>query len=136
MNLNAPQFNPPANSELHPAIYKSLIGLTIWLVFSIWFLFDRGAYIELILAMITVLLLILTGIPLLIWLIWRQRAVKEEHEPEESFHTWAAQKFSTWTGSLTGRAAAVQILLPIIAVSVGMTLFGLIFNFTVPHVGS
>lgn len=134
--MSVPQSNLPPNNKLHPAIYKSLIGLTIWLVLSIWLLFDRGAYIGLILAMITVFFLILTGIPTLVWLTWRRWGVNDEDEPEESFHTWASQQFNTWTGRLTGSAAAVQILLPIIAVSVGMTLFGLVFYFTVPHLGS
>ena len=39
------------------------------------------------------------------------------------------------TGALSGREAAMQILLPIAAVSIGMTIFGLVFYFDVPHAG-
>jgi len=39
----------------------------------------------------------------------------------------------TWTGGVSGREAAVQILLPIAAVAIGMTIFGLAFLYAVPH---
>jgi hypothetical protein len=34
---------------------------------------------------------------------------------------------------LRGKEAAMQILLPIAAVSIGMTIFGLVFLFDLPH---
>jgi hypothetical protein len=42
----------------------------------------------------------------------------------------------TWTGRVSGREAAMQILLPIAAVAFGMTIFGLVFLFTVPDLGA
>ncbi len=45
--------NPPANDELHPLVYRTIIGLTIWLVLSVWALFSRGAYEGLTLSVIT-----------------------------------------------------------------------------------
>jgi hypothetical protein len=134
MNAHPRRHNLPVNNELHPLVYKSLVGLTVWLVLSIWFLFGGGAYVGLILAMITVFFVIATGIPILIWLTWRRRAVHPEHPPEESFRSWVAEQFSSWTGSLPGGAAAAQILLPIAAVSIGMTLIGLIYVMTIPQV--
>jgi hypothetical protein len=136
MKALPPQNNPPVNDGLHPTVYKSLIALTIWLLLSIWFLFDRGAYVGLIVAMITVFFLILTGIQILIWLSWRRRASDARPERTENFRAWASQRFRTWTGDLTGGAAAVQILLPIMAVAFGMTIFGVIFDLTVPHIGT
>ena len=38
------QQNRPTNDEVHPLVYRSIIGLTIWLVISVWALFSRGAY--------------------------------------------------------------------------------------------
>jgi len=136
MNMQPPQSNLRANDELHPAIYKSLIGLTIWLLLSIWFLFDRGAYVGLIATMITVFFVILMGVSILIWQSWRRRAVHAQHEPNESFRIWASQQFNTWTGGLSGSTAAVQILLPIVAVAFGMTIFGVILDLTLPHLGT
>jgi hypothetical protein len=53
----------------------------------------------------------------------------------ESFRDWASEDFATWTGGLNGREAAMQILLPIAAVSIGMTVFGLVYVLDVAHPG-
>jgi len=47
------RYNPPINDGLHPLVYRRMIGLTIWLVLSVWVFFNRGAYIAQTLAMIT-----------------------------------------------------------------------------------
>jgi len=121
---------------LHPFVYRTIVALTIWLVLSVWVFFDRGAYVGLMLAMITVFFVIITGIPLLIWKTWQHNAPREETRTlKESFDAWASQNFATWTGALSGREAAMQILLPLAAVSIGMTIFGLVFYFDVPHLG-
>jgi hypothetical protein len=132
MTENAERHNRPTDDELHPRVYEAMIGLTIWLLLSIWFLFDRGAYLGLILAMITVLFLIISGIPTLIWLTWRRNAKTAENRDLESYRAWASHEFATQTGELTGAQAATQILLPLAAVSIGMTIFGLVFYFAVP----
>lgn len=125
--------NQPVNNELHPLVYKTLVGLVIWLVLSIWLLFDGTHYIELIVAMITVFFIIATGIPTLIWMTWRRRAAHPDHPPEETFRLWATQQFRAWGGDLPGGAAAAQVLLPIAAVSIGMTVFGLVLYFDMLH---
>ena len=42
-----------AHQGLHPLIYRSIIGFTLWLVLSIWVFFSTGGYNGLTLAMIT-----------------------------------------------------------------------------------
>ena len=126
----------PMHDGLHPLVYRSMVALTIWLVLSVWVFFNRGAYVGLTLAMITVFFVIVVGIPVLIWKTWQHNAPAEEtREPKESFDAWASQSFATRTGALSGREAAIQTLLPIAAVSIGMFIFGLAFYFDVPHVG-
>lgn len=49
---------------------------------------------------------------------------------------WAANSFATWTGDISGREASIQILLPIAAVAIGMTIFGLVFVLVVPVLNS
>ena len=127
-------YNRPSNDELHPLVYRSIIGLTIWLVLSVWALFSRGTYEGLTLSVITLFFLVLVGIPLLIWLTWRrQTEPNERHDYVAPFSEWASHPFETWTGGISGREASVQILLPIAAVAFGMTIFGLVFLFAVPH---
>jgi hypothetical protein len=128
--------NWPANDELHPLVYRSIIGLTLWLVLSIWALFSRGAYEGLTLTVITLFFLILVGIPVILWLTWRRNTdPNERHDHIAPFSQWIAHPFMTWTGGISGREAAIQILL-ISAVALGMTVFGLVFLFVVPHPGA
>ena len=136
-HLPVPARHNRPNDELHPLIYQSIVGLTIWLVLSIWALFSRGAYVGLILAVITLFFLVAVGIPALIWLTWRRNAgLNAQHDYVPSFSEWAMHPFATRTGGIRGREAAIQILLPIAAVAFGMTLFGLAFLFAVPHLSS
>jgi hypothetical protein len=129
--------NRPTNDELHPWIYRAIIGLTIWLVLSVIFLFSRGAYASLDVAVITFFFAVLVGTPLLIWTTWRHNTdPNEQHGYVAPFREWKEHSFETWTGALSGRSASTQILLPIAAVAFGMTLFGFVFLFTIPQLGA
>lgn len=122
------------NDELHPLIYRAIVGLTIWLVLSVWALFSRGEYEGLTLSVITLFFVILIGIPALLWLTWRRNIdANDQHNDVEPFGEWVSHPFVTWTGRISSREAAMQILLPIAAVAFGMTIFGLAFLFAVPH---
>ena len=127
--------NRPTNDELHPFVYRAIIGLTIWLVLSIWFFFSRGPYTGLDAGVITFFFFVLVGIPVLIWLSWRRNTtLDEQHGYVAPYREWTSHAFATWTGGISGREAAAQILLPIAAVAIGMTVFGLVFLFAVPRV--
>jgi hypothetical protein len=131
-SLPIPQTSPRTD-ELHPRIYSAVVGLTIWLVLSVWLLFSRGSYEGLTLAVITLFFTVLVGIPILLWLTWRHNAAPHEHgDGSAPFDEWSAKTFETWTGDLSGRHASIQILLPIAAVAIGMTVFGLVFMLVVP----
>ena len=124
------------NDELHSLIYRFIVGLTIWLVLSVWVLFGRGAYEGLTLSVITLFFVILIGIPVLLWLTWRRNIdPNEQHNHSAPFSEWISHPFMTWTGGISGREAAVQILLPIAEVAFGMTIFGLAFLFVVSRLG-
>jgi hypothetical protein len=124
-------------SELHPLVYRAMIGLTIWLVLSVWALFSRGAYEGVTLSVITLFFVVLVGIPVVLWLTWRRNAdPSEQHVNVAPYREWSSGSFETWTGGVSGREASMQILLPIAAVAIGMTIFGLVFLFAVPHLGS
>lgn len=126
--------NQPTNDELHPLVYRSMIGLTLWLVLSVWALFSRGTYEGLTVSIITLFFVVLVGIPVVLWLTWRRNTdPNEQHGDQAPFSEWRAHPFVTWTGGISGREAAVQILLPIAAVAFGMTIFGITFLLVVPH---
>jgi hypothetical protein len=124
-------------ARLHAAVYKTLIGLVVWMVLSIWLFFDNGAYSPLLLAVVTGFFAILTAIPLLIWRT-RQHAVAKIPTPGsgETFRKWLSGAFETSTGPLRSSEAVAQILLPIAAVCIGMTLFGIVLWLTLPTISS
>ena len=123
-----------STDELHPRIYAALIGLTIWLVLSVWVLFSRGSYVGLSDSIITLFFAVLVGLPVMLWLSWRHNAEPQDQNREAApFGEWAAKSFTTWTGRISGREASIQILLPIAAVAIGMTIFGLVFVLVVPN---
>jgi hypothetical protein len=122
--------------KLHPIVYRLIIGLAAWFVLSIWLLFDRGSYVGLNLAVITMFFLIAVGVPVIIaftW--WRNSGVRERSGDTIRFREWLACEFTTRTGELSGMETAIQILLPIAAVSIGMTIFGLVLHFDLPNIG-
>jgi len=124
-------------NELHPLVYRAMIGLTIWLVLSVWALFSRGAYEGVTLSVITLFFVVLVGIPVILWLTWRRNTdLNEQHDNVAPYREWSSGSFETCTGGISGREASMQILLPIAAVAFGMTIFGLVFLFAVPHLGS
>ena len=136
MNAQRIEHVRPAQNELHPTVYKVMVGLTLWLVFSVWALFDRGASVGLNLLIISVFFLIAMAIPVVLWLTWRRDTpVAEQGGAADRFSKWTTQEFATWTGGISGKEAAAQILLPIAAVCIGMTIFGLVFAFAVPNLG-
>ena len=118
-------------NELHPRIYTAIVGLTIWFVVSIWLLFSRGNYEGLTLSVITLFFIVLVGIPLLLWLTWRHNT-PEQNGNAAPFSEWTTNSFETSTGDISGRQASIQILLPIAAVAIGITVFGLVFMLAVP----
>jgi hypothetical protein len=130
--------NQPVHDELHPHVYRAIVGLSIWFVLSVWLLFDRGAhaYVGVTFAVVTAFFLIAVALPAILALTWWRNSPADEHGPAtERFREWAACEFATWTGRVSGTEAAMQILLPIAAVCIGIMIFGLVFALAVPKVG-
>lgn len=71
--------------------------------------------------MITGLSVVAIAIPALCWLTWRRNADGARDEGHPSFRDWAVGEFDTLTGPVKGANATAEVLLPIAAVAVGMT---------------
>jgi hypothetical protein len=67
-------------------------------------------------------------IPALCWLTWRRNADDAKDYGHLSFRDWALGEFDTWTGPIKGANATVEVLLPIAAVAIGMTVLGLMYH--------
>jgi hypothetical protein len=122
----------PGSDSLHPAVYGVMVALTAWFVLSVWIWFG-GGYTALDNVVITVFFLMAVGIPAMLWLIWRHyRAPYEAHDAKLPFRHWTAGEFHTLTGRQPALQAFIEILLPITAVAIGITIYGLVF-FIVAH---
>jgi hypothetical protein len=77
---------------------------------------------------VTGLFVIAIAIPTLLWLTWRRNADDARDDSHLSFRDWAVGDFDTLTGPVKGANATAEVLLPIAAVAVGMTVLGLVFH--------
>ena len=122
--------NQLVSDKLHRNVYQAVIGLTLWLIFAAWLLFGRGADADSFLIVFTAFFLIAMAIPLAIWRVWSKEGPGAGREPGPSLRDWLSGDFDTWQYRMRGTEAAIQILLPIAAVSLGLTAFGVELYFT------
>lgn len=108
--------------RLHPRVYAVLIGLALWLVLSVW-LFAGNGVVDYLLVIVSGFIVIAVALPLILSRVSRIDAMDDD-EPQ-SYHDWSVADFETGQGRLSGAQAATQILLPIAAVAIGMTVFGI-----------
>lgn len=117
----------PESRELHPLVYGSMIGFTLWLVVAAWAFFDDGAYTGFLLAVVTGFFLVFIGLPVALWRTWRKHSDEVGDLHHTRFRDWARGECATWQCRLSGAEAAVQALLPIAALAMGMTAIGIVF---------
>jgi hypothetical protein len=122
-----------ASNHLHPRIHMAAAGLLIWFVIAAWLFFGGAGYIELALAMISVLVFMAIAIPLALWRanLTAQRSASSSPTGEQATETldkWLRGRFATWTDQEKGATAAIEILLPLAAVAFGITALGIVFD--------
>ena len=122
----------PVTDGLHPAIYIALAALALWLMISAWAFFgSEGQYAAYSVAIATGLFVIAGAIPFIIWRVWRHHTPDGATEPPaRPFADWWSGEVETWQGRVEGWDAAVEVLMPLGAAALGMTLIGLIFRLT------
>jgi hypothetical protein len=120
---------------LHSKIYVALVGLVLWLVLATWG-FGYDGQTDYLLAIVTGFLVIAVAIPATLALMVHREgnSVDSNNSAQQdsvSFRQWAAQDFDTWQDRVKGRNAAVEVLLPMAAIAIGMTAFAIVLHFTV-----
>ena len=108
--------------RLHPRVYALMIGLAFWLLLSVW-LFAGGGVVDYLLVIVSGFIAIAVALPFILSRVGHIDDAKDD-DALQSFRDWSAADFDTWQGRLSGAEAATQILLPIAAVAIGMTVFG------------
>ena len=120
--------NKPVFDQLHPRIYGAAVGLIEWFALMAWVLFDRSSDISLSLMFVTVFFVVAIGLPWTLSLVWRKFQMPyEERLKPTSFHDWTNGHLAVWGARLRTRDAAIDVLLPLAAVSLGLTAIGLVF---------
>ncbi len=117
-----------SSDELPPGLYLAIAALALWFIFAAWS-FGGGAHTDYLLVVASGLISITVLIPLGLWRIWRNHT-GDNHSHSGSFREWAASEFQIWQDHVRGRNAAIEILLPIAAVAIGLSIFGVIVHFT------
>lgn len=120
--INSNRGSRPVTSRLHPRVYTIIVGLAIWLAASVWFFAGAGVT-DYLLVIVCGFVFIAVGLPFVLSRVARRDGT--EIDTGRTFHDWSDSEFDTWQGRLSGANAAVQILLPIAAVAIGMTIFGI-----------
>ena len=117
--------------DLHPAIYMALVGLTLWLGLAIWG-FGYDGQTDYLLAIVSGFLFIAVAIPSTLALMVHRQKNSDERKSsgEASFREWMAGNFDTWQDRVKGHNAAVEVLLPMAAIAIGMTAFAIVLHFT------
>jgi len=120
--------NRPVFDRLHPKIYGAAVGLIAWFALMAWVLFDHGGQTSLALTFVTVLFVVAVVLMWTLSLVWKQsRTPYEQHQQEPSLHDWQHGEFAVWGAKLRGSHAAIDVLLPLMAVSFGLTAIGIVF---------
>jgi hypothetical protein len=109
----------PTTDQIHPAVYMAIAALLALFVVSSIVAFGNDGYTDYLLAVVALFFVMAVGLPYVLWRVWRRRSGGEE--PRQSLRDWWRAECETWQGRLTGRDAAVQMLLPVGACAVGMT---------------
>ncbi len=121
----------PSTSRAHPLVYTVLIGLTAWFVIAIWNFAGAGVT-DYLLVIVGGFFFVAVTLPLILFQVGGRRLggteTAEYGDKEPTFRDWAKSDYETSSGRLSGAEAATQILLPIAAAAVGMTLIGIIFR--------
>jgi hypothetical protein len=120
--------NRPVFDQLHPRVYGAAVGLVAWFALAAWILFDRQNDIGLPLAMVSVLLLVAVLLPWSLSLVWKRHQKPYQRHPDKvSFRDWRIGDFAVWGSKLHGTHAAIDMLLSLAAVALGLTGIGIVF---------
>jgi hypothetical protein len=120
--------NRPVFDQLHPKIYGAAVGLIAWFALMAWILFDRGGQTSLALMFMTVLFVVAIVLTWTLSEVWRRFQMPYEWHPQQtSLRDWQHGDFEVWGAKLRGTHAAIDVLLPLMAVSFGLTAIGIVF---------
>jgi hypothetical protein len=116
----------PVSQGLPRQVYWIIVGLAVWLVVSAWGFIGTG-YAKLTLVVVSLFIGVAVGLPLILARIAnRHRRPLGGNRDDASLGEWADSQFNAESGLTRGSTAIIEVLLPIMAVAFGMTLFAIV----------
>jgi hypothetical protein len=127
MANNQRRSNLPASQGLPRQMYWIIVGLAVWLVASVWG-FAGSRYAGLALTVVSLFIGLVVTLPLLLGLIAHRHRARGDHAEADTLGDWLGRDFEDHTGRMSGVDAAIQIILPLAAVAIGMTIFAVVHH--------
>lgn len=118
----------PVTKWLHPGVYAILAALAAWFVLAIWS-FAGSGIVDYLLFIVSVFIGVTLALPFLLARVGRTINADPPRGHWLPWRSWRKYDYDTWGGRLRGAEAATQILLPVAAAAIGMTVIGLIYVF-------
>jgi hypothetical protein len=121
MAMHAParsRSNRPQWLDLHPAVYRLLVGSAVWVFLAIWVSFSHSAYTALQLGVVAVFLAVFIGVPVTL----ARLAKRPRPAGTASFAEWRAGDLETHTGPVAAGEAAVMVMIAPAACAAGLTI--------------
>lgn len=112
------------NTRLHGQVVKMLAGINAFIIGAFWVIFQGDAEALFMVAIGGVYLIAYLGTP---WAMARVGGLKLDEQ--KSFGEFLREPFETWTGVITGRQAAIQVLLVPSAIALAVVGMGMIIDF-------
>lgn len=122
------------SDRLHPHVYTALAGTAVWFALAAWS-FASDGYSEYLMVIVSAFAIVAVTIPYVLWRTGRRHGRGPDAGPDDrSFSDWASGEFATWQDRTKGANAAIEVLLPMTAIAIGMTAIGIVFMLTA-HAG-
>jgi hypothetical protein len=116
------------SDQLHPVVYLALIGAAVGFALAAWG-FGADPYADYLLVIVSGFILVAVGIPAILARVGRKHGARGR-ETSETFRDWATGDLDTGQDRVRGANAAIEILLPLSAVVIGMLAIAVVFYLT------
>ncbi|MBI2761955.1 MAG: hypothetical protein HYX51_11090 [Chloroflexi bacterium] len=121
----------PRSTTFHPGVFKGVVLLGALYVLAAWGFSGHGIT-DMLLVVVSGFFFVSMGLVTLLWLTRRRHPRDDLGDREcraDSFGHWVCRDVETSTGHVRGSLAAIEVLLPIAAVALGMVAFAVVVHF-------
>ena len=126
--MDTSRTQPNFIGRLHPHLYKIMMLLVLWMLLAAWGFVYTG-YTGIALTMVTFFLIVSVGLLTVLWRISRRGpGTGLDKGRNRSLSAWLDGEVEIWGSRIHGTHAATQIILPLAAAAVGMTVLLIVLH--------